>query len=266
MLFQPLEIPGHHSPCVWLQTGLLVELAVEGGLVLQFLNLSQQSAVVTVRVPEENGIVVEHIGLWVTIRPPVDGYTAGAYGVEDLFGNVSLNKGILWANVELVLLEEFGFVVVEAGFQFVSVVEEFPCTVDGGEGVKTPDQSCTPLCPRVVWASVAGDQGAEAATHGGVPFLVAQLVADVLDVLLGRIWREHLQYPQGKTHVSWVVSVVEAETEVDGFMVEEVVQVWGESWVMVVLAVEVDAYILSALSNVLVLAPAFKWMCQHIKP
>ena len=49
-------------------------------------------------------------------------------------------------------------------------------------------------------------------------------------------------------------------------MVEEVVQVWGESGVMVVLAVEVDAYILSALSSVLVLAPAFKWMCQHIKP
>ena len=68
---------------------------------------------------------------------------------------------------------------------------------------------------------------------------MAQLVADTPDVLLGRIWREHLQYPQGETHVSWVVSIVEAETEVDGFMVEEVVQVWCESWVMVVLAVEV---------------------------
>lgn len=95
---------------------------------------------------------------------------------------------------------------------------------------------------------------------------MAQLVADALDILLGRLWGKYLQYPQGETHVSWVVGVVEAETEVDGFMVEEVVQVWGESWVMVVLTVEVDAYILSALSRVLVLAPAFKWMCQHIKP
>ena len=186
--------------------------------------------------------------------------------MEYFFSDIALNRGVFWTDVELILFEEFSLVVVEALLKFVSVVEEFSGTVDGGEGVKTPDQSCTPLCPRVVWASVAGDQGAEAATHGGVPFLVAQLVADVLDVLLGRIWREHLQYPQGETHVSWVVSVVEAETEVDGFMVEEVVQVWGESWVMVVLAVEVDAYILSALSSVLVLAPAYKWMCQHIKP
>ena len=67
MLFQPLEIPGHHSPCVWLQTGLLVELAVEGGLVLQFLNLSQQGAAVTVMVPEEDGVVVQHLGLWIVV-------------------------------------------------------------------------------------------------------------------------------------------------------------------------------------------------------
>ena len=71
---------------------------------------------------------------------------------------------------------------------------------------------------------------------------MAQLVADSTDVLLGRFRGKHLQYPQGETHVSWVVCVVEAETEVGGFMVEEVVQVWGESGVMVVLAVEIEAF------------------------
>ena len=40
MLFQSFKVSGHHLPSVGLQARLLVELAVEVGVVLQFLNLS----------------------------------------------------------------------------------------------------------------------------------------------------------------------------------------------------------------------------------
>lgn len=72
--------------------------------------------------------------------------------------------------------------------------------------------------------------------------LVAQLVADAADVLLGRLRREHFQEPQWEAQVSRVVGIVEAEAEVDAAVVEEVVQVGGESGVMVILAIEIETF------------------------
>lgn len=139
MPFQSFKVSGHHLPSVGLQTRLFVELAVEGGLFLQFFNLSQQGAVVTVMVPEEDGVVVEDVGLGVIVRSPVDRDASRAYGVEYLFGDIALDGGVLRADVELILLEEFGFVVVKLRLQFVGVVEEFPGAIDCGDGVETLD-------------------------------------------------------------------------------------------------------------------------------
>ena len=136
MLLQSFKVSGHHLPCIGLQAGLLVELAVEVRVVLQFLNLSQQGAVVAVRVPEEDGVVVQHVWFWVVVRSPVDRDATGAYSVEYFFGDVALDGGIFGADVELILLEEFGFVVVKLRLQLVGIVEEFSCAVDGGDGVE----------------------------------------------------------------------------------------------------------------------------------
>ena len=243
MLLQSFKVSGHHLPCIGLQAGLLVELAVEVRVVLQFLNLSQQGAVVTIWIPEEDGVVVQHIWFRVVVRSPVDRDASRAYSVEYLFSDIALDGGVLGADVELILLEELGFVVVVFRLQLVGVVEEFSCAVDGGDGVEALDQSCTPLGSRIVGTTITRYQRTEAVAQGGVPFLVAQLVANTLNVLLGRFRREHLQYPQRETHVSRVVGIVKAETEVDGFMVKEVVQVGGEAGVVVVLAVEIETFV-----------------------
>ena len=113
--------------------------------------------------------------------------------MEHLFGDIAIDGGVLGADVELILLEELGFVVVVFRLQLVGVVKEFSGAVDGGNGVETFNQPDASLRPGVVGAAVAGDQRTETVTHGGIPFLMAQLVADALDILLGRLWGKHLQ-------------------------------------------------------------------------
>ena len=113
MLLQSFKVSGHHLPCIGLQAGLLVELAVEGGLVLQFLNLSQQGAVVTVMVPEEDGVVVQHLGLWIVVRTPVYRDAPGTYSVEYFFSDIALDGGVLRTDVELILFEEFCLIVIK---------------------------------------------------------------------------------------------------------------------------------------------------------
>ena len=67
MPFQSFKVSSHHLPSVGLHTRLFVELAVEGGLVIQFFNLLQQGVAVTIWIPEEDGIVVEDVGLGVIV-------------------------------------------------------------------------------------------------------------------------------------------------------------------------------------------------------
>ena len=122
MLLQSFKVSGHHLPCIGLQAGLLVELAVEVGVVLQILNLSQQSIVVAVGVPEEDGVVVQHVWFGVIVGSPVDRDASRAYSVEYFFGDVALGGGVLGTDVELILLEELGFVVVVFRLQLVGVV------------------------------------------------------------------------------------------------------------------------------------------------
>lgn len=139
MLLQSFKVSGHHLPGIVFEAGLLVELAVVGGGVLQILNLSQQSTVVAVGVPKEDGAVVEDVGFGVIVRSPVDRDASRAYSVEYLFSDIALDGGVLGADVELILLEELGFVVVVFRLQLVGIVEEFSSAVDGGNGVEALD-------------------------------------------------------------------------------------------------------------------------------
>ena len=118
MLLEVVEIVGYHLPGIGLQTGLLEELAVAGGIALQLLNLSQQGTVVTIGIPEKDSVVVKHVGFRVFARSPVDGNAARTNGVEHLLCDVALLRGILRADVELILFKEFCLVVVEPDFEF----------------------------------------------------------------------------------------------------------------------------------------------------
>ena len=79
--------------------------------------------------------MVEDVGLGIVVRSPIDRDASRANSVEYLFGDIAFDGGVLGADVELILLEELGFVVVKLRLQFVGVVEEFPGTVDGGDGI-----------------------------------------------------------------------------------------------------------------------------------
>lgn len=122
-LLQFGEVGCHHLPGVVLQAGLFEEVFVLLWIALQICYLVQEGAVVAVGVPEEDGVVVEDVGFGVAAGAPVDGYAAGADAVEEFFGDVALDRGVLRADVEAVLLQEFGFVVVELRLQLVGVVQ-----------------------------------------------------------------------------------------------------------------------------------------------
>lgn len=183
MSFETFKISSHHLPSIGFEAGMLEELAVAGGIGLQLRYLLQQGAVVTIWVPKEDSVVVEHVGFRVTIGAPVNGDATGAYGVEYFLGDITFNGGVLGTDVELILLEELGLVVVVFCLEFISVVEELTGAVDRCDGVEALNQPCATLSPRIISTAVAGDQGAEAVAHGGIPLLVAQLVADALDVI-----------------------------------------------------------------------------------
>ena len=240
MLLEVVEIVGYYLPCIGLQAWLLVELAVEVGVVLQFLTLSQQGVVVAIGIPEEDGVVVQHVGFGVVVRTPVDGDAARTYCVENLLGNITLYRGVLGANIKLILFEEFGFIVVESALQFVGVVEEFSCAVDLSDGVETFNHTRPALCTRIVGPSVAGDQCTKSVTCIRIPALMTNVFAYLFYVVDSRVGREHLKYPQGESHISRVVCIVETETEVDAAVVKEVVQVGRESGVVVVLTIEIE--------------------------
>lgn len=194
VLLQLGEVGCHCLPGVVLQAGLFEEVFVLLWIALQVGYLLQEGAVVAVGVPEEDGVVVEDVGFGVAVGTPVDGYAAGAYAVEEFLGDVALDRGVLRADVEAVLLQEFDFVVVELRLQLVGVVQQLARAVDGGDGVELLHHVATEDGSGVVGAAVAGDQGAEAFARG-IKVLVAQLFANATDVLLGRFRREHLQYP-----------------------------------------------------------------------
>lgn len=194
VLLQLGEVGCHCLPGVVLQAGLFEKVFVLLWIALQVCYFLQEGAVVAVWVPEKDGVVVEDVGFGVAVGAPVDGYAAGAYAVEEFLGDVALDRGVLRADVEAVLLQEFGFVVVELRLQLVGVVEQLARAVDGGDGVELLHHVAAEDGSGVVGATVAGDQGAEAVARG-FKVLVAQLVADAADVLLGRLRGEHLQYP-----------------------------------------------------------------------
>ena len=122
MFFKRVEVPSYHLPGVVFETWLLEELPIEFIVALLRLYLFQQACVVAVWVPKEDGVVVQHIGLGVIVRSPIDRDATGAYSVEYFFGDVALDGGVLGTDVELILLEELGFVVVVFCLQLVGVV------------------------------------------------------------------------------------------------------------------------------------------------
>ena len=67
MFFEVVEVVGYYLPGIGSQTRLLEELSVELVVGLQLLYLSEQGAVVTTGIPEEDGVVVEHIGFGVAV-------------------------------------------------------------------------------------------------------------------------------------------------------------------------------------------------------
>ena len=82
VVFEPLEVPSHYFPSVWLQPRLLEELAIEVRVALQFRYLFQKALVVAAVLPEEDGIVVDHIGFGVSACTPVDWNTPRPNAVE----------------------------------------------------------------------------------------------------------------------------------------------------------------------------------------
>ena len=67
MFFKVVEVVGYYLPGIGSQARLLEELSVELVIGLKFLYLSQQGTVVTIGIPEEDGVVVQHIGLGIAV-------------------------------------------------------------------------------------------------------------------------------------------------------------------------------------------------------
>lgn len=122
MFFKRVEVPSYHLPGVVFETWLLEELPIEFIVALQRLYLFQQACVVAVWVPKEDGVVVQHVGFWVAVGAPIDWDAAGTDGMEDFLCDVAFYRGVLGTDVELVLLEEFGFVVVVFRLQLIGVM------------------------------------------------------------------------------------------------------------------------------------------------
>ena len=76
--------------------------------------------------------------------------------MEEFLGDVALDRGVLRADVEAVLLQEFGFVVVELRLQFVGVVQQLASTVDGVDGVELLYHGGAEDSSGVVGATIAG--------------------------------------------------------------------------------------------------------------